>query len=180
MFILAFWHFVYFLFFFKMLKVKLINLSKKQLSNEAPVFKKHKFLTAAQKKEVCLKKNSLPSLKNKDLAKEYDVSEGMICDILKTKDHWLAVNLNSYQASLRQERKLPFVTIEEASALWVENALEANIIISDSILSTEALEFAFLYNEEKFKASAGWVDNFKKWHNLKQYNMHGKAASAPL
>ena len=122
----------------------------------------------------------MPSLKNKDLAKEYDVSEGMICDILKAKDRWLAVDLNSYQASLRQERKLPFITIEEALALWVENALEANIIISDSILSTKALEFAFLCNEEKFKASAEWVDNFKKQHNLKQYNMHGEAASTPL
>ena len=180
MFVLAFWHFVYFLFFFKMPKVKPINLSKKQLSNEAPVPKKCKSLTAAQKKEVCLKKNSLPSLKNKDLAKEYDVSEGIICDILKAKDRWLAVDLNSYQASLRWERKLPFITIEEALALWVENALEANIIISDSILSTKALEFAFLCNEEKFKASARWVDNFKKQHNLKQYNMHGEAASIPL
>jgi len=180
MFILAFWRFVYFLFFFKMPKVKPINLSKKQLFNEAPVPKKRKSLTAAQKKEVCLKKNSLPSLKNKDLAKEYDVSEGMICDILKAKDRWLAVDLNSYQANLRRERKLPFITIEEALALWVENALEANIIISDSILSTKALEFAFLCNEEKFKASAGWVNNFKKRHNLKQYNMHGEAASASL
>jgi hypothetical protein len=180
MFVLAFWRFVYFLFFFKMPKVKPINLSKKQLSNETPVPKKRKSLTAAQKKEVCLKKNSLPSLKNKDLAKEYDVSEGMISDILKAKDRWLAVDLNSYQAGLRRERKLPFITIEEALALWVENALEANIIISDSILSTKALEFAFLCNEEKFKASAGWVDNFKKRHNLKQYNMHGEAASAPL
>ena len=66
----------------------------------------------------------------------------MICDILKAKDRWLAVDLNSYQASLQRERKLPFITIE------------ANIIISDSILSTKVLEFAFLCNEEKFKASA--------------------------
>ena len=28
--------------------------------------------------------------------------------------------------------------------------------------------------------SSGWVDNFKKWHNLKQYVIHGEAASAPL
>ena len=149
---------------------------KKQ--NETP--RKCKFLTAAQKKEVCLKKISSPFLKNKDLASEYDVSEGMICDILKAKDRWLAVDLNSYQASLRRERKLPFIKIEEALALWVEKALEANIIISDNILSTKALDFAFLCNEDKFKASDGWVDNFKKRHNLKTYNMHGEAASAPL
>src|SRR5205823_1182154 len=105
-------------------------------------------------------------LKNKDLAKEYDVSKGMISDILKAKERWLTVNLNSYQADLRHERKLSFVTIEDALALWVENALQAGLTISDNILSTKALEFAFLYNEHKFKGSDGWVDNFKKQHNL--------------
>ena len=96
--------------------------TKKQQNNEAP--KKRKSLTAAQKKEICLKKISKPFLKQKDLANEYEVSEGMISDILKTKDRWLSVDLNnSYQAGLRREKKLPFVTIEEALALWVENAL---------------------------------------------------------
>ncbi|GBC14132.1 tigger transposable element-derived protein 6-like [Rhizophagus irregularis DAOM 181602=DAOM 197198] len=161
-------------------KAKPINLSKKQLSKETSAPKKRKSLTAAQKQEVCLKKKSSPFLKNKDLAKEYDVSEGMICDILKTKDRWLAVDLYSYQAGLRRERKLPFIVIEEALALWVENALQAGLIISDDILSIKALEFAFLCNEEKFKGSDGWIDKFKKRHNLKQYNMHGEAASAPL
>jgi hypothetical protein len=99
---------------------------------------------------------------------------------LKAKDRWLAVDLNSYQAGLRRERKLPFVIIEDALALWVENALQAGLAISDNILSTKALEFAFLCNEPKFKGSDGWIDNFKKRHNLKQYNIHGEAASAPL
>ncbi|CAB5190439.1 unnamed protein product [Rhizophagus irregularis] len=125
-------------------KAEPINLSKKQLSKETSAPKKRKSLTAAWKQEVCLKKKSSPFLKNKDLAKEYDVSERMICDILKTKDRWLAVDLYSYQAGLRRERKLPFIVIEEALALWVENALQAGLIISDDILSIKALEFAFL------------------------------------
>ena len=48
--------------------------------------RKCRSLTAAQKKEICLKKISTPSLKQKDLAKEYNVSEGMVSDILKEKD----------------------------------------------------------------------------------------------
>jgi len=81
---------------------------------------------------------------------------------------------------LRREKKLPFIAIEEALALWVEHTLEAGLNLSDDILLTKALEFAFLCNEEKFKGSDGWVANFKKRHNLKQYNMHGEASSAPL
>ena len=143
--------------------------------------KKRKSLTVAQKKEICLKKISKPFLKQKELANEYEVSEGMISDILKAKDRWLSVDLNnSYQAGLKREKKLPFVTIEESLALWVENALQVGLNISDEILKIKALEFAFLCNEEKFKGSSGWIDNFKKRHNLKQYNIHGEAASAPL
>jgi hypothetical protein len=73
--------FILLLFFLEMPKTKPTNLSKNKLSNEHPTPKKRKSLTAAQKREICLKKKSSPFLKNKDLAKEYDVSEGMVCDI---------------------------------------------------------------------------------------------------
>ena len=52
--------------------------------------------------------------------------------------------------------------------------------MTDDILSTKALEFTFLFKEDKFKESNRWVDSFKKRHNLKQYNIHGEAVSAPL
>src|SRR6185437_7427884 len=93
---------------------------------------------------------------------------------------WLAVDLDSHQACLRHEKKIPFPIIEEALTLWVENALQAGLVINDDILLSKALELAFLCKEDKFKGSNGWVDNFKKRHNLKQYNMHGEAASAPV
>src|SRR6266498_2071267 len=103
-----------------MLKTKSIPTPKKQPETS----KKCKSLTTAQKKEVCLKKLASPFLKNRDLAKEFDVNEGMICDTLKTKECWLAVNLNSHQAGLKHEKKVPFPLIEEALTIWVENALQ--------------------------------------------------------
>lgn len=147
--------------------------------NEAPK-KKRKSLTAAQKKEICLKKISTPFLKQIELAKEYEVSGGMISDILKEKDQWLAVDVNSFQAGLRREKKIPFPDIEEALTIWVDKALQSGLIITDNILLTKALGFAFLLNEDKFKSSNGWIDNFKKRHNLRQYTMHGEVSSAPL
>ncbi|GBC42405.2 tigger transposable element-derived protein 4-like [Rhizophagus irregularis DAOM 181602=DAOM 197198] len=158
-------------------KAKSVKPGNKQLNG---IPRKRKSLTAAQKKEICLKKISTPSLKQKELANEYEVSEGMISDILKEKDRWLVVDLDSHQAGLRREKKIPFPIIEEALTLWVESALQASLIINDDILSSKALELAFLCGEDKFKGSNGWVDNFKKRHNLRQYNMHGEAASAPV
>src|SRR5438309_1379430 len=60
--------------------------------------RKRKALTAAQKKEICLKKMFNPLLKQKELAHEYEVSEGMISNIIKA---WLSVDLNSYQVGLK-------------------------------------------------------------------------------
>src|SRR3954469_25993996 len=126
------------------------------------------------------KKIIYTSLKQKKLANKYDISKGMISDILKEKDRWLIVDTDSYQAGLQCEKKIPFSTIEEALTIWVDNALQAGLIITDNILSAKALDFAFLLKEDKFKGSIGWVDNFKKRHNLRKYNIHGEAASAPL
>ena len=70
---------------------KVSSKKQKEPSNE-PLKKKWKSLTAAQKKEICLKKTSSPVLKQKDLANEYEVSEGMVSDILKEKDRWLAID----------------------------------------------------------------------------------------
>jgi hypothetical protein len=46
------------------------------------------------------KKNTVFQLKNKELVKEYDVSEGIISDILKSKSYWLAIDFDLYQADL--------------------------------------------------------------------------------
>jgi hypothetical protein len=61
-----------------------LSFNINNMPKETP--RKRKSLTAAQKKEICLKKETTPYLKQKDLAKEYDVSEGMVSDILKEKD----------------------------------------------------------------------------------------------
>ncbi len=104
----------------------------------------------------------------------------MISDTLKAKDCWLVIDTESYQAGLKHEKKVSFPKIEEALTIWVETALQADLIITDNILSTKALDFAFLLKEDKFKCFGGWINNFKKWHNLRQYNIHGEAASASL
>ena len=131
--------------------------SKKQLNQptnkqDEPLKKKRKSLTAAQKKELCLKKISSPFLKQKDLANEYDVSEGMVSDILKEKDRWLSVDTNSYQANLKCNKKTSFLLVEKALVIWVNNTLKTSLIITDDILSTKALSFAFLLRRISLKS----------------------------
>ncbi|CAB4409623.1 unnamed protein product [Rhizophagus irregularis] len=62
----------------------------------------------------------------------------------------------------------------------VDNAIQANLIITDNILSTKALEFAYLCKEESLKDPMDGSTISKNATILKQYNIHGEAASAPL
>ncbi|CAG8445981.1 8978_t:CDS:2 [Funneliformis caledonium] len=70
-----------------------------------------------QKQEVCLKKLQKLIPKNKELAQEFNVLEGIICDILKESEKWLALKLESYEASLKNQIKLNFSQVEEALKL---------------------------------------------------------------
>src|ERR1044072_1755688 len=84
----------HFLFHYISLFFKMLKQSQSQLLKNYLRFSKNvSLLLQHKKKEVCLKKLASPSLKNKELVQEYDISEGMINDILKVKDHWLIVNL---------------------------------------------------------------------------------------
>ena len=137
-------------------------------------------LTGAQKQKICLKKLQKPKPKNKDLSLEFNVSEGMICDILKESEKWLAIKSESYEASVKRQIKLNFPQIEEALSFWVEKAVDNNITISGELLLQKARNFATLLDVQDFKGSNGWLTGFKKCHNIECYLRHGEAASAPL
>ncbi len=104
------------------------------LKNNLKLLKNINHLLQHKKKEVCLKKLAFPFLKNKNLAKEYNVSKGMICDTLKAKEYWLTVDLNLHQAGLKYEKKVLFPLIEEALTIWIENALQTGLVLTDNQL----------------------------------------------
>jgi hypothetical protein len=69
----------------------------------------------------------------------------------------------------------------DALGEWIFGALATKCILTGKILQTKALEFALKFPEENdFKASDGWLEKFKKRHNLHHIKMHGEASSAPL
>ncbi len=72
------------------------------------------------------------------------------------------MNLNSYQAELRYEKNVSFSNIEEVLTIWIENILQVSLIITDNILLTKPLNFAYLLKKDNFKGSNSWINNFKK------------------
>jgi hypothetical protein len=142
--------------------------------------RKHKSLTLAQKIDICKTKASNPGIKNTELAAKYGVGQSTIHDILKKKDRYLSRQPNSYTASLRRERAPKYPNIEQALALWIDQATNDNCTLSGHILLAKAASFAQRFGIEDFKGSQGWLEKFKKRYNVQEYVRCGEANSANL
>ena len=65
-------------------------------------FKKRVYITAEQKRELCLLKQARPQPLNIELAQKYRISPSQVSDILSESNKWLEINPNSYQAKLKK------------------------------------------------------------------------------
>ncbi|GBC31133.2 CENP-B homolog protein 2-like [Rhizophagus irregularis DAOM 181602=DAOM 197198] len=142
--------------------------------------KKRVVLTHAQKHQLCLDYEQTPRPTQEELAVIYKIKQNTVSDILKKKDKWLLVDPDSEEANKQRERPPCFPQVEEALALWVTNALSAEIVINGDILREKAKIFARGFEIDNFVASTGWIDKFKQRHHLKEYVKWGEAKSAPL
>src|ERR1043165_7429536 len=98
-------------------------------------------------------------------------------NILKNKEKWLEVNNSNANKHKDRSPKIP--QLEEAFAIWITQALAANRVITSEIILSKANDYAKLLNIKNFHGSEDWLTNFKRRHNLKQYNKHGEALSGP-
>ena len=94
------------------------------------------------------------------LAGEYNVSVSTIYQIRAKKKEILEAAKRSLIHKRIVETKYPVV--EQFLLEWVEQARMKNLIISDDILQTQALQFAREQHMDDFKASEKWVLGFKK------------------
>ncbi|GES97503.1 tigger transposable element-derived protein 4-like [Rhizophagus clarus] len=136
--------------------------------------------TTISRTQIVIGKATVPSIKNKELAKLFDVSEGCISNMLKNSQKWLEINPQAPEAKGKRQVKAIFPEIEEVLTLWVLKALENGVDISDQVLHEKTMIFASLYKIKNFKGSNGWIGRFKKRHNLSCYLKQGEAASALL
>ena len=150
------------------------------MSQQSSSSKKRVYITAVQKRELCILKKSKPEPKNLDLANQFGISAGQVSNILKESEKWLKIDPSSYQANLKRPSITPFTNIEEALILWIEKALGCNLTITDSIIKQKGMKFAELLNNQDFSGSSGWLTNFKQRYSIREYSKHGEAQSAPL
>ena len=70
-----------------------------------------------------------------------------------------------------------FVKTEQATLNWLLQARTANIPLTSTIIQIKAEEFSRRLGENGFTASNGWLDRFKKRHQIKLKSIKGEANS---
>jgi hypothetical protein len=76
--------------------------------------------------------------------------------------------------SLKQS---PFEELESLLAAWFKQARGSNVVISGSLLKEKALHIATRLGIEDFKASNGWIDDFKQRHSVVYKTVSGECKS---
>lgn len=103
-----------------------------------------------------------PDWKQEQLARMFDVERSTVSKILKNKESWLAVaDVNSHRVAKHRPSKFPKIEKALVHQLWA--ASQEGTILTDSFIRIEARKVADAQSvaAERFKASSGWVDNFK-------------------
>lgn len=145
--------------------------------------RKRAALSLETKKALCQYKLEHPHDSAKRLIEIFnlEVDRSTVTKILAESDRWIAKDVSGNSGKLTKDRKEMFPKVNDALGEWMFGALATNRILTGKILQMKALEFAQRFPEEKdFKASDGWLQKFKKRHNLHHVKMHGEANSAPL
>ena len=57
---------------------------------------------------------------------------------------------------------------------------EQDLILGGPMIMVKANEIAQAMGIEDFKASSGWLANFKKRHGIRSFKLHGEASSADM
>jgi len=133
-----------------------------------------------RKRELCEKKRNFPSIKGRELAEDFGISEQAVSKILKRSSHWLRLELESTTARFKRDRKSTFPEIEEAMIIWVDQAIAQGLTLQGHMVQEKAKWFAGRLGVKAFNASDGWLAKFKKRNRLSSYKRRGESASAPI
>ncbi len=138
------------------------------------------------RRAICEFHRENPSVRQEDIAAKYGVERSTISKILKHKTKWLNVPANEDMRIAKHRsvsrfghiafvvlivcfRPSKFPIIEDKMVLWLADPETQKTQLSDLRLREKAREIAqsLGVNDDRFKASSGWVENFKHRHGIR-------------
>jgi hypothetical protein len=91
-------------------------------------------------------------------------------------------SIQPQNARLLKARVVKHPHLEQAMATWVLQMEHRKICLSDDLIQKKARTLATMMGipAESFKASNGWLSNFKNRNGLKQHRIHGESGDAQM
>ncbi|XP_025407157.1 tigger transposable element-derived protein 6-like, partial [Sipha flava] len=110
--------------------------------------------------------------KKKDIAEEFGIPASTLSTIIKNSKE---IDLN-FPIDRKRKRGPDFSDVEECVFKWFKQCRDANVSTGGPILKEKAENFAKSLSHEQFKASNGWLENFKKRHDISFRKVCGESA----
>lgn len=134
-------------------------------------------LDGLHKKFICELKRDNPKFTAADISNAFceryhrDLPRSTVSDILKRASYWLRLESDTHQARVIRHRAVKFPAIEESLYEWFQQVRIQGGTLSDQILieRAKAIRDELSIPEAEFKVSNGWLQNFKRRHNIKPF-----------
>ncbi|GJE88391.1 CenpB-DNA-bind-domain-containing protein [Phanerochaete sordida] len=131
----------------------------------APARTKHRKqrLYTVDRRAICEMAQKSPHLRQEDIAREFSIERSTVSKILKEKERWLATPANP-QVRVSKYRLAKYPQLEAELKSWIVSENENGVIFTDAMIRNKAKELGEKWRDEtegKFKASPGWIENFK-------------------
>lgn len=110
------------------------------------------------------------------IAEQFGVCKTQIQSVMKRKPEVLADYDNN--VSLERKRKIRKTGNEDVNKLcweWFQDAIARRFIVTGPLLKEKALKFAQDLENDEFKASNGWLESFRRRHNITFGAMSGES-----
>ena len=112
------------------------------------------------------------------MANEYCVSQSSISEILSNREKWISIDESEVHKKKNRQAKFP--ELEEALVMWIIQSLQENLTITGDVIKLKACDFRNKLRIQNFKASNGWLENFKNRYHIHSYLKSGEGQSAPI
>lgn len=118
------------------------------------------------------------------LSVQFDVPRTTINDIKKNADEIIKYTsqMESFDGRPKKRKTMKRAAneaLDTALYLWFVQKRSEGIPLSGPFIAEKALQFnAKLNGDASFKASTGWLDNFKNRHGIRELNIEGEKMSA--
>lgn len=100
--------------------------------------------------------------------------------ILKNKDKIQESSSSGILKKFKKARSCEYPDVNEAMIKWITVARHKNIPLSGPLIREKAVEFAESLGHSDFVASAGWLDKFKRRHNIVGKVVCGESGSIDI